>query len=58
MALKIIKRPKNIYQFITNLFFLTTIPTSGLVSYHIKKNLTSSRLHSWSTGVTERYLLL
>ena len=29
MALKIMKRPKKIYQFINNLFFLTNIPTSG-----------------------------
>ena len=49
---------KKLCHFITNLFFLANTPTLGRVNNHGEKNLTPSRLLSWSPGVTERYLPL
>ena len=49
---------KELYQFIGNLFFLANIPSPAQVKHHAEKDLTSSCLCSWWTGVTERYLLL
>ena len=52
---KLYSWPKKLYQFMTNLFSLTNIPTHGWVQYHVEKNLTTRCLRNWSTGVTERY---
>ena len=45
-------------QFKNNLFFQANISTHGRVQYIVKKNLTPSCLHNWSTGITGRYLAL
>ena len=50
--------PKKLYQFMTNLFFLTNIPTPGQVQHQVDKNFTSSYFGSWSTSFRERYLPL
>ena len=39
----LLKEPQNLYQFITNLFFLANIPTHG----RVENNLTPSCLFSW-----------
>ena len=50
--------PKKLNQFITNLIFLANIQMPGQVQYHIEKNLTTSYLCRWLTGLMERYLPL
>ena len=49
---------KKVYQFKNNLFFQANISTPGRVQYIVKKNLTPSCLHNWSTGIIGRYLAL
>ena len=55
---KLYSWPKNLYQFMTNLFFLANVPTPGRVQYHVKKNLKPNCLRRQSTGVGERCQLL
>ena len=55
---KLYSWPRKLYQCITNLFFLASIPTPGRVRCQVENNLTSSWIRSWSTGIRERYLPL